>query len=696
MKNSRLDDAAYHSLLIDRFLDAEDGSETARSGAQAHIDYYDGKQWTDEEVRELKKRGQPAITWNLTRQKIDYLQGLERTQRTRPRALPRTPLHEADSTAATDALHYVYDDTRYEEVRSRVWGDILKAGWGGLEITAEPRAGEGGGAGNLGMRMGLMPGTPDISIIARRCAWDRMFWDPYSSEDDFADAAYLGLVIWMDRDAAIREFGEGAAEVFDETVSLGSIGGTFDDKPKAQSWVSGAGQRRRVRVVQMYYIADDGEWDYAYFTKGGILMSGPSPWVDENGRREHPFCWRAAYVDRDNNRYGPIRDMVDLQDEVNKRRSKALHHFTARQTYGNQKFAANAAENKRQLARPDGHVTMQGEAEFGRDFGIIPTSDQAQGHFQLLAQASAAFETVGPNASMLGKKDAVESGRAILAQQQGGVIQMGTLTDALRQMDMGAYRKIWNRVRQYWSGEMWIRVTDNEQNLRFVGLNGAPQLDPRTGMVMPGPPVAALDVDIILDDAPTGIALMDEQFALLVQLKQFDANNELPLKTLIAAAPNLRAKQELLRGMEEAGQAPPDPLMVAGAQAELAEKQAEAQFKQSAALRNLAEAQRVQAELALMGVPVAPMQATPPQVAPMGPGPGPIGAGPIGGGPMPMGPMQGPPMEPQPGPMGLMPGAPAGAMPGVPAAMASGMPAGMVPHAPPGMAPEAAPGPPVY
>lgn len=670
MLSSTKDDAAYHAFLIDRFLDAEDGSETARTGAQVHIDYYDGKQWTDEELRELRKRGQPAITWNLTRQKIDYLQGLERTQRTRPRALPRTPLHEADSTAATDALHYVYDDTRYEEQRSRVWADILKAGWGGIEITAEPRA---------GAAAGLLPGTPDVSIIARRCAWDRMFWDPYSSEEDFSDAAYLGLVIWMDREAALRDFGEGAGEVFDETVTLGAVGGTFDDKPKAQSWVSGAGSRRRVRVVQMYYIAEDGEWDFAYFTKGGLLMSGPSPWLDENGRREHPFCWRAAYVDRDNNRYGPIRDMVDLQDEVNKRRSKALHHFTARQTYGNQKFAANAAENKRQLAKADGHITMQGEAEFGRDFGIIPTSGQAQGHFQLLAQASAAFETVGPNAAMLGKKEGSESGRAILAQQQGGVIQMGTLTDALRQMDIGAYRKIWNRVRQYWDAQMWIRVTDNEQNLRFVGLNGAPQLDPATGMVTAGPPVAALDVDIILDDAPTGIALMDEQFALLVQLKQFDAKGELPLKTLIAAAPNLRNKQELLRGIEEASAAPPDPLMVAGAEAEVASKQAGAAERQSAALRNLAEAERMRAELALMGVPVAPVQATPLQMAPMGP-------------------MQDLPMEPQPapGPMGLMPGAPAGAMPGVPSAMASGMPAAMVPHAPPGVAPEAVPGRPGY
>ncbi len=99
-----MDDAAYHSSLIDRFLDAEDGSDKSRTGAQVYIDYYDGKQWTDEEVKELKKRGQPAITWNLTRQKIDYLQGMERTQRTKPRALPRTPQHEQDAFAATDSL----------------------------------------------------------------------------------------------------------------------------------------------------------------------------------------------------------------------------------------------------------------------------------------------------------------------------------------------------------------------------------------------------------------------------------------------------------------------------------------------------------------------------------------------------------------------------------------------------------------
>jgi len=588
-----MDDAAFHGFLIDRFLDAEDGSDYSRVRAQKYVDYYDTKQWTDEEIRELKKRGQPAITWNLVRQKIEYLQGLERTQRTRPRALPRTPQHEQDSFAATDALQYVFDDTRYEETRSRVWGDILKAGWGGVSVEVMKRAPD------YMASTALTPGTPIVSIVVKRCAWDRMFWDPYSAEDDFSDAMYLGLVLWMDREAAIRDFGAGAAQVFDETVTLGESGGTYDDKPKSQSWVSGSGQRKRVRVVCMYFIAEDGEWDVAYFTKGGILYSDASPWLDEDGRREHPFGWRAAYVDRDNNRYGPIRDMVDLQDEVNKRRSKALHHFTARQTFGNQKFEQNAAENKKQLHNPAGHVKLLGHAKFGEDFGIIPTNDQAQGHFEMLAQATAAFETVGPNAAMQGKKDANESGRAILAQQQGGVIQMGTLTDALRQMDMQVYRKIWNRIRQYWDAPTWVRVTDNEQNVRFIGLNGAVTTDPKTGEEQVGPPVAQMDVDIIIDDAPSGIALMDEQFQLLVQLKQFDQKGELPLRALISAAPNLRTRQELLRAMDEAQSQPPDPVAVAGAEAEVADKQASAAQKQSAAVKNLADAERTRASIPL-------------------------------------------------------------------------------------------------
>ncbi|WP_421413160.1 hypothetical protein [Agrobacterium tumefaciens] len=583
-----MEDIQFHGWLIDMFTDAEDGSDKSRKGAEKYLDYYNNRQWTQREAEILRKRGQPVVSFNLVRNKIDYLQGLERQQRTQPRALPRTPMHEQDSQAVTDSLRYVCDDQGYSDIKSLVWGDMLKAGWGGVEVTVRMKRST--------LLSSTMMTEPDYDVKLTRCAWDRMFWDPHSSEDDFSDATYLGLIIWMDREEAVRRYGEGAAAVFDETVSIATTGETFDDKPKF-SWVHSA-RRKRIRVIQMYFIGEDGQWSYAEFTKGGILRDGPSPWLDEDGEREHPYAWRSSYTDRDNGRYGPIRDLVDPQDEINKRRSKKLHLDTSRQTFGNDAYNSNVKENKKQLQKADGHITLTGPAKFGEDFGIIPTNDQSQGHMQLLEQAMAVFEVMGPNAAMQGKQAGQQSGRAIIAQQQGGQTQMGLLTDALRQMDMDAYRKMWNRIRQFWTGERWIRVTDDMRNLRWVGLNTNPMSMP-PGAVPEGANVsmmqgklAEIDIDIILDDAPAVGALMDEQFSLIVDLKRMDTKGEIPFKAVIAAAPNLRSKGELLKAIGDAEQQPPNPMAIAGAQAEVATQQATAKLRNAQAEKAMADARQ--------------------------------------------------------------------------------------------------------
>lgn len=585
-----------HARRVEEFEAAEAASHSNREKAARDIDYYDGRQWTEEELRQLRRRGQPAITFPLIKQKIDFLQGLERAQRTRPRALPRTPAHEEEAAAASDALAFVAEDNRYDQIRSRVWKDILTAGWGGVEAIAEDCG-------------ATHPGAPRMRIRLARCPWDRMFWDPHSSEEDFSDAAYLGLVIWMDREEAICRYGEGAAAVFDDTIS--AAGSQFDDRPRITAWVQ-HGRRRRVRVVQEYYVGADGEWDFCEFTKGGVLRCGPSPWRDEHGLRAHPFAWHSAYVDRDNNRYGAVRDLVDVQDEVNKRRSKALHHFTTRQTFGTPEAqgAMSVRDLRRELARPDGHVQLPAGSEWGRTFGIIPTGDQAAGHFELLQQAIQAFEALGPNAAMQGKSGRELSGRAILAEQQGGSVQMGALTDTLRDLDHGIYRKVWNLIRRYWTGETWLRVTDDSRNLRWVGLNmivrdemGSPVIDPRTGLPIVANAVAELDVDILIDDAPDMGTLQHEQFELLVQLKTMDRHGEIPLKAVIAAAPGLRAKDELIRAIE-AQESRPDPALT---EAELRRTEADIAGREAAAAEGFARARKADVEAArLMAETIVP------------------------------------------------------------------------------------------
>jgi hypothetical protein len=597
-------DRDLHMRLVEDFEAAEDASRENREKAERDVDYYDGKQWTQEEVRKLRKRGQPAISLNLIRQKIDFLQGLERTQRTRPRGLPRTPMHQEDALAVGDALKFVVDDNRYDQLRSRIWKDLLLVGWGGTEMSIEEAS--------------QTHGAPTKRIVERRCAWDRMFWDPYSSEDDFSDASHLGMVLWMDRTDAVRTYGEGAGQVFDETVKGAEVGGTFDDKPRLTTWVQ-SGKRRRVRIVQMYRLGDDtGEWEFWEFTKGGILKGGPSPWLDEQGNRVHPYEWATAYCDRDNNRYGVVRDMIDPQDEANKRRSKALHHFTTRQTFGTPESMGGMSREdmRRELARPDGHIELPTGSKFGDSFGIIPTNDQAAGHFELLQQVMSVFETMGPNASMQGKGPQSQSGRAILANQQGGAVQMGTLTDTLRDMDHRTYRKIWNAIRQFWTGETWVRVTDDEKNLKWVGLNtpkmvpvlhpvtGGELIDPQTGQPAQQPvidpatgqpvlqnAVAQLDIDIDIDEAPDMGTMLDEQFAMLVQLKQMDVQGEIPFKALIEAAPNLRNKDKILEAISQREQTP-DPAKVAAAQTELENKQADTAKKAAQAKKHEASRPR--------------------------------------------------------------------------------------------------------
>ena len=85
-----------------------------------------------------QRRGQPPVIDNRIKTKIDYLVGLEKQQRVKPKAFPRTPRHEDDADAATEALRYVAESEDYEAKRSAVWRNMLVEGVGGFRVYAEP------------------------------------------------------------------------------------------------------------------------------------------------------------------------------------------------------------------------------------------------------------------------------------------------------------------------------------------------------------------------------------------------------------------------------------------------------------------------------------------------------------------------------------------------------------------------------
>ena len=618
-----LDD--QHRRIVKWFEDAERASEEARRLAERDSDYRHGLQWTKAEQEALRKRGQPELTINYVRRKVELLCGLERKARTDPKAYPRTPQEEGRADAATAALRFIADANNLQVQRSAVYENMLVEGFGGCELRLEDD-GKGGA---------------DITIA--HVSWERLWYDPHSRAADFADARHKGLVLWMDEDQ-LRDLYPGAEDVIGDSFQYST--GSYDDRPGHVSWQDST--RTRCRIVQCHW-EERGEWWSATVSRAGFLAEPErSPFKDAKGRSACGLVLQSAYVDRDNNRYGVARDLISLQDEINKRRSKALHLLTARTVVAERGAVADVDRARREVAKPDGYVEVMPNMRFDIEDG----RELATGQFQLLQHATAEMQASGPNASMAGNDPRDLSGRAILAQQAGGAAQNEPLADALRQWTRRLMEMGWMAAREFWTAERWIRISDDLEGAQWVGLNRRITLanelaampeqqraatmqammlqpgDPRLGMVVRTEnDISDLAVDIVVEEGADVPALQAEQFQALVQLAGA-MPGIIPPDVLIAAS-SLKDKEKLLERMKAAQQAQTqiNPMAQAAAVADVRGKHAKASADEALAAERLhatiggiAKVHKEAAES--FAVPVGPMT-HPQQLPPPPPDPAP-------------------------------------------------------------------------
>jgi hypothetical protein len=593
-------------------------TEDSRNQAERCRDYADGKQWTDAEVQALRKRNQAPIVNNRIKVKLQGLLGLLVARRTDPKAFPRTQHEEKASEAITDALRYVADKNDLNTIKQEVADNFFCEGVGGVIIDVKANA------------------KGENEILVEHIHWDRLYYDPYSRRRDFRDSRYLGTMTWMDEDELMDLFPD--ADI--ETMLAGtSTYETFEDRPR---WIDKREKRRRFRVALHFY-RKSGAWWMCVFTQGGFLLEPvESPYLDDDGLPCCPIELVGAYIDRQNNRYGEVAGFLDLQDEINHRRSKALHLLSQRQTAARKGAVKDVSAMKREMAKPDGHVEYQGERG---DFEVLQTGDMAKGQFELLQEAKAEIDAQSYNAQNAGDRQNGDlSGVAINKLQQAGVTELNNLFSALNAWEKRVYRQIWARVKQFWTEEKWIRVTDDQDDLKWVGLNtkvtaqewleqiindtdqpndkrkqaaasyqflmqAANGQDPQTAQAaqqqLQHPVdiknnVPELDVDIILDQSFDITNIQQEQFQLLVQLSQNPNSGIDPVE--IIRASQLRGKDEIIdrieksRAAQQQTQQQAQQIQMAEAQAKVQHTQAQTAEVTSRAQGHDANAQHTQAK----------------------------------------------------------------------------------------------------
>ena len=624
---------------------AEDAHNEARRLSHRDRDWYDNyndTQWDEREKQILIRRGQPIVTMNRIKRKVNFLCGIEQKARSDPKAFARQPGKQEQAQIATDVLDYIENTIRFDKIASQSFKCLAIEGIAAIDICYE----EGEGA---------------FGIVGKEIDFDQFFYDPRSRRPDFSDARYLGYHNWYDLEDALALFPDNKNA---EAALKGSLTGEttdegYDDKPRFR-W--GDEDRQRVRVACIYWRDPNGDWNYAYFSGGGVLDEGVSKYVDDKGRPCCPIIAASAYVTRENERYGVVRDMIGPQSEMNYRRSMSLFLIKNRRIWSKAGIFPPDTNPKEEVARADAHLIANGE--MGTDWGFIESQAEVAQNFELLQDAKNEIDAQGPNAGLQGRGVENQSGRAILAQQNAGLAEENTLFDTHNDWKLRVYRAFWARAKQFWTEPMFLRIADDEapEGARFTPVNQpmmpgmmpqgapmqgpppqmgmasampqgpaplgmpapqAPQMPPGMfggpagggmsnvmpmGMGMPpmGPPpmmnaLAEMDVDIIIEAAPDMITLQHEQFEQLTQMVQ--AGVPIPPDVLIEAS-QLRNKKQLAEKMDAGMQ-----LQQAQQQLQEMQKQLEAAQKQVMQAEQKAQMAELKASMPQPTDPAAMMKA---------------------------------------------------------------------------------------
>lgn len=484
--------------------------------------YFHGAQWTAEEVRILRKRRQPIVTYNRVSRKINGICGLLQKLRQDPKAYPRKPGNDEGAEVATSTIRYVCDANL----------------WEGLSADA---ARNGGIDGISGVELKLIEGDhgdPDVGMALVQ--GDEYFYDPRSFKYDFSDARWHGIAKWLDVDAAIELFPD-KEDIINALVESGSDLTTYSDREFKWIYVN----ERRVRLVEHWY-KHRGEWRWCFYISNTVLDEGISPFRDNRGQTVSRFHMFSANVDHDGDRYGFVRQMKSPQDELNQRRSRGLFLSNSKRIIARKGSVDNVEVARREWSRPDGWV----EVNVGEQFDVKPDNTQNDLEAQLNWYQDAkgeleSFANVQPFVG--GELPTNVSGRAINMLQQGGVAELGPFILAYRDWKLRVYRAVWNIIQQFWSGERWIRITDNEDIAHFIQLNGM-DIDQYGNPTIVNA-VGALDVDIILDEGPDVVNMMNDTFDTLMAMAKTGAS--IPPQVLLELAPiQSSVKQRLIKMMQ--------------------------------------------------------------------------------------------------------------------------------------------------
>lgn len=488
---------------------------------ESDFEYEAGKQWNTDDVYKLAKAGVKALTINKLRPIIKLMSGIERQSKSDFVAFPEGDEDGLIADICTGLLKNIVKQSKAE----RKLSTCFKRGIiGGMDFI-EPY---------IDYTYDLVNGE----MFMRNLNPMRVFFDPDCEEYDLSDGRFLiKLSPNVSREKLLEMFPTKKSKIeslSSSRMNISDLGSAdkhtqYRDYPSIDKASGGGNDLEREygfdlidyqykKTVKKYFVIDKTlgvvqevdsrekgteyigihpeaqlieksvpELRCAYLV-GNEIIQDEVLWTYPKwkGWAIIPFFadWLTISLDDQSLQLqGIVRNLKDLQEEYNKRRTQELRHLNSSVNSG--MLVPKGSLSQQELAKAKEYgsapaIVIEYDASVGKPEKIFPTP-LSQGHAQLATEnAQDLKEASGVNPDLLANSDTSQSGRAILLKQKQGLVMVQEYLDNYSETKRNLGRFLLTQLSEVFTIETAIRVLGDDFINKYDEFK-KPTIDPMTG-----------------------------------------------------------------------------------------------------------------------------------------------------------------------------------------------------------------------
>ncbi|MCZ2158676.1 phage portal protein [Bartonella sp. 220] len=525
-----LEDQALFKKLVGWYHDDIAHVEQWRKNAQEDYDFYNGRQWNEQDLAVLREQNRPVMTFNRIAPLVNAVIGAERNNKRQVQFIPRQEGAAFANQILTGAAEWFRDEADGEYEDSDAFQDAIICGMGWTDTRLDYEEDPQGKP--VIARLDPMKMVWDASAVKPNLIDAQRVW--YIDEKPLAVAREMfPNVHWSDLNADwVKQYSFSHQT---DNVEGKITGGELEDETNFQTtkMVTLAECRWFEREV-VYKVLDPQSGKYTDYSEQEFQALGkdfPSFQATRLTRKivkraflgkklleapdkplvpPHQLGWECitGYFDKLSRQfYGIVKPTKDPQRWANKYFSQVMHLLNS-QSKGGIMAERDAFDDDRQAveswARADSITWLKSGAVSGGRIQPKPVAQFPQGFFQLFNEAKNAITQVtGLSSEFVGTRAVNQPGILEEQRRQSSLNLLASFFDGLRRYRQRQGKIILYLIQNYLSDGRLVRIAGDE-NAQYVPLTREM--------------ITSLEYDIVVDDAPTSLNEKERTFALIMQL----------------------------------------------------------------------------------------------------------------------------------------------------------------------------------